>query len=1194
MQQRDLRSLSDRRTSSGAQLICLVMTIGLTLAFSQAALAQPSECCTQQQMDDYRQWYSQLPGLPAIIPRDAVPDAFTWDARDENGEIVSYVGPSSKQFGGECWLTADVHSLQVLVAYDAVHYHGYSVPSGLTERGIWLNNRSWIECAVKEDLPGVTPTGPGYFPDYSVSRWHNTEYTEHFGYVEHCIDPIISAPGWPPKRSCGVCDRYRMTVPTSLNSWNDCGWIQAQSPTAPLIFRSDHRDRIDLGDFEPPEDDQGDPDWTDPTHVYDYDGLLNLFASYIYHLGPIVVSFTASWIPSSTPGVEECRNSSNSGTDHFVAVIGYDKINGTITVQNSWVHNIKDLHVFDFESMATPTQLGGCGLGWESYYYPDGSKLPFEAGPSNTPETQPPLRCDVDLDGVDGYANGFLVDNCPTTPNSNQLDSDGDLVGDVCDLCPFVPDPFQPDYDDDGVGDWCDNCPLLPNPVQADQDSDGVGDACAEDIDGDGIFNSHDCDSHNRHVMYDLDDDGDCEYPSDFDQSTCENECDHLALVFSWSSTRLGECNFRCDPANADNCADDVDNPVTTACQDSKNSVLSGGAPDPGCMALFANPGQENSDGLGQGDRCESRAYNVTIFQQWVPTIDTWAVYQTCPTDTADVSFRANSANPTGEQIMAGTSVEACACQELSGDGLDEDWDDGCKDLGGVCEQNQRPPWTPIRDEIRFADGSNFPYSGPELDPTVRDFLNEHRMGRDRDVRFERSEVTNLRPFSWSLDGTVTWVDPFDPQATPGDPELFHTQADPRPVKVRVTYPDRLVGQTGDFGLDEIALSPGVRYLRRPLDCNVTVLAREYDQWWWLPNDWLSQGPFEFLQNPMANSILNVGESMYMVHYDQTLAQPTRIAQVTFQPDGQMLRNWSAAVSSRGAFQTGLAGLDYGRVITRFVYEPSASMEQPARLWIAPSSGSDENLWITAREALANSENAPALTGAHSFFDPEAQRLYLLGNEVVGEVVDDLTSEIAIAETNVLYALVFEKGSWVRLGKVAALGETSGYSANFDPIRRRLILFGGRQDGQETARLLALDPNTMGVLLLSANGSSSYTVERADHGAYLDPSGHRLYVYGGTRSSGEELLSDLFVTDLTSSVTTAWTELWPSTDEGPGHLIQPMVWYDRLAKTVWVAGGSHQGETVFGPWSLNLEEGIWEQHPSLKNGRRHRHRWSRD
>ena len=62
-------------------------------------------------------------------------------------------------------------------------------------------------------------------------------------------------------------------------------------------------------------------------------------------------------------------------------------------------------------------------------------------------ETQPPPVGPVDGDG-DGIADN--IDNCPTVPNTNQANIDGDSQGDVCD----------DDDDGDGVPDASDACPL--------------------------------------------------------------------------------------------------------------------------------------------------------------------------------------------------------------------------------------------------------------------------------------------------------------------------------------------------------------------------------------------------------------------------------------------------------------------------------------------------------------------------------------------------------------------------------------------------------------------------------------------------------------------------------------------------------------------------------------------------------------
>lgn len=87
---------------------------------------------------------------------------------------------------------------------------------------------------------------------------------------------------------------------------------------------------------------------------------------------------------------------------------------------------------------------------------------------------------DFDQDGVPNP-----LDNCPFTANPEQLDSDGNGVGDACDE-PVI--PVDNDFDDDGILDNIDNCPSISNPEQLDQDNNGIGDACDAPVGSDNDF----------------------------------------------------------------------------------------------------------------------------------------------------------------------------------------------------------------------------------------------------------------------------------------------------------------------------------------------------------------------------------------------------------------------------------------------------------------------------------------------------------------------------------------------------------------------------------------------------------------------------------------------------------------------------------------------------------------------------------
>ncbi|MBW2254993.1 MAG: thrombospondin type 3 repeat-containing protein [Deltaproteobacteria bacterium] len=86
--------------------------------------------------------------------------------------------------------------------------------------------------------------------------------------------------------------------------------------------------------------------------------------------------------------------------------------------------------------------------------------------------------CDADNDGIINSS-----DNCPDLHNPDQLDAEGDGLGDICDS----------DDDNDVVDDVDDNCPFVVNLDQADNDEDDEGDVCDDDDDNDGTADVADC-----------------------------------------------------------------------------------------------------------------------------------------------------------------------------------------------------------------------------------------------------------------------------------------------------------------------------------------------------------------------------------------------------------------------------------------------------------------------------------------------------------------------------------------------------------------------------------------------------------------------------------------------------------------------------------------------------------------------------
>lgn len=158
---------------------------------------------------------------------------------------------------------------------------------------------------------------------------------------------------------------------------------------------------------------------------------------------------------------------------------------GTVQAQKAgYVFPSSDVFVGNSTStyQGSPSAIGNrvldfVGTGSSGDRDGDGVLDSLDCAPNDVTKWRNTAYFDVDRDGVRESSTaqtvacfgstaptGFTLsengpDNCPSVSNSDQLNSDGDSLGNACDNCLNVANPTQVDSDSDNFGDVCDSEP---------------------------------------------------------------------------------------------------------------------------------------------------------------------------------------------------------------------------------------------------------------------------------------------------------------------------------------------------------------------------------------------------------------------------------------------------------------------------------------------------------------------------------------------------------------------------------------------------------------------------------------------------------------------------------------------------------------------------------------------------------------